>query len=122
MRVVVSEVSVCTLRDTLPATYPHMLAFPLHLALMTDGSFPFGAIGLVHIANTITQHRPVRTGEKLSIRVWATQLEPHPSRRQFTIRSGVGSNGERLIQSVGFRRRRDSPERSGPALRLTRLE
>src|ERR1700746_1085049 len=31
--------------DALPATYPHMLAFPLHLALLTDGSFPFSAIG-----------------------------------------------------------------------------
>ena len=29
------------LRDRLPATYPHVLAFPLHLALMTDPSFPF---------------------------------------------------------------------------------
>jgi acyl dehydratase len=84
------------LRDTLPPTYPHMLAFPLHLALMTDGSFPFGAIGLVHIANTITQHRPVRAGEKLSIRVWATQLEPHPRGRQFTIRSEV-SVGDELV-------------------------
>ena len=42
--------------EVLPATYPHMLAFPLHLALMTDGSFPFPAIGLVHIANMIRQH------------------------------------------------------------------
>ena len=50
--------------DTLPATYPHMLAFPLHLALMTDGSFPFPAIGLVHIYNRIVQHRPLRSGER----------------------------------------------------------
>ena len=28
------------LGDTLPPTYPHMLAFPLHLALMTDGELP----------------------------------------------------------------------------------
>src|SRR3954471_21348004 len=31
------------LRNVLPATYPHILAFPLHLALMTDGRFPFPA-------------------------------------------------------------------------------
>src|SRR5882757_4599113 len=67
-----------SLRDTLPPTYPHMLAFPLHLALMTDGSFPFAAIGLVHIANRITQHRPIGGDERLSLRVWATQLEAHP--------------------------------------------
>src|SRR5689334_16041847 len=61
-----------SLRDTLPATYPHMLAFPLHLALMTDSSFPFPAIGLVHIANQITQHRPIRLSEPVSLKVWAT--------------------------------------------------
>ena len=50
------------LSDTLPPTYPHMLAFPLQLALMTDASFPFAAIGLVHIANEIVTHRPIRAG------------------------------------------------------------
>jgi hypothetical protein len=33
------------LRDTVPPTYPHILAFPLQLSLMTDPSFPFPAIG-----------------------------------------------------------------------------
>jgi acyl dehydratase len=75
------------LSDTLPPTYPHMLAFPMHLALMTDGRFPLAAIGLVHIANTITVHRPLRASEPLSLRVWATPLQPHPRGRQFTIRT-----------------------------------
>src|SRR5258708_26677147 len=65
------------LRDTLPATYPHMLAFPLHMALMTDSRFPFGAIGLVHIYNRITQHRPIDAGERFSLRVWCRPIEPH---------------------------------------------
>ncbi len=82
------------LGDTLPPTYPHMLAFPLHLALMTDGSFPFGAIGLVHIENTITIRRPILADELLSIRVWATALEPHPRGRQFTIRTEVSVRDE----------------------------
>jgi acyl dehydratase len=89
-----------SLRDTLPPTYPHMLAFPLHLALMTDGSFPFGAIGLVHVANSITQHRPVRAGEQLSIRVWATKLEPHPRGRQFSIRTEVSTGDEVVWEEV----------------------
>ena len=89
-----------SLRDTLPPTYPHMLAFPLHLALMTDGSFPFGAIGLVHIANSITQRRPVRAGERLSIRVWATKLEPHPRGRQFSIRTEVSADDEIVWEEV----------------------
>jgi acyl dehydratase len=85
-----------TLGDSLPATYPHMLAFALHLSLMTDGSFPFPAIGLVHISNQITQHRPITASEKLSIRVWATKLEPHPRGRQFSLRSEARV-GEELV-------------------------
>jgi acyl dehydratase len=89
-----------SLRDTLPATYPHMLAFPLHLALMTDGSFPFGAIGLVHIANSITQHRPIGVDERLSLRVWATQLEPHPRGRQFAIRTSASAGDQVVWEAV----------------------
>jgi acyl dehydratase len=76
-----------SLSDSVPAAYVHILAFPLQLKLMTDGSFPLPAIGLVHIANKITQHRPVGIGERLSLRVWATELEPHPRGKQFTLRS-----------------------------------
>jgi hypothetical protein len=30
-----------------PATYPHMLTFPLQMALMSDRSFPMAMPGLV---------------------------------------------------------------------------
>jgi acyl dehydratase len=82
------------LRDQLPPTYPHILAFPLHLKLMTDGRFPFPALGLVHISNELVQYRPVRVTEELEISVRATPLEPHPRGRQFTIRSEARVGGE----------------------------
>ena len=84
------------LRDVVPATYPHMLAFPLQLSLMTDPSFPFGAIGLVHIANRITQHRPIRRQDRLRVDVWATPLEAHPRGKQFSLRSEIRV-GEELV-------------------------
>ncbi len=74
-----------TVREAVPATYPHVLAFPLHLKLLTDPSFPLPAIGMVHVANRIEQRRPVRVGESLSISVRATQLEPHPKGRTFKL-------------------------------------
>jgi acyl dehydratase len=73
------------LRDRLPATYPHMLAFPLQLSLMTDPRFPFPPLGLVHVANRIEQHRPVDAAERLRLKVWASPLEPHPSGTQVTL-------------------------------------
>src|SRR5690349_17830158 len=50
---------VCGFRltDTLPATYPHVLAFPLAMTLMTASDFPFPAVGIVHVANRITVRR-----------------------------------------------------------------
>jgi acyl dehydratase len=82
------------LRDELPATYLHVVAFPLHMALMSDGRFPFGAVGLVHVANRITRHRPVRLDERLALRVRATALEPHPRGRAFTIVSEARAGDE----------------------------
>src|SRR5581483_2170152 len=40
-----------TVRDRLPVTYPHVLAFPLQLRLVIEPSFPLAPIGLVHISN-----------------------------------------------------------------------
>lgn len=64
--------------DVLPATYPHMAAFGLHMTLMTDTSFPFAPMGLVHLRNTITQHRPIGIAEALDVSVHAADLRPHP--------------------------------------------
>jgi acyl dehydratase len=88
------------LRDQLPPTYPHILAFPLHLALMTDRRFPFPALGLVHIANEIVQHRPIRVTEQLEVSVHATRLEPHPRGRQFTLRTEARA-GHQLVWEEG---------------------
>ena len=83
-----------------------MLAFPLHLALMTDSSFPFPAIGLVHIVNRIVQHRPISADERLSLRVWATPLEPHPRGRQFSIMTEARVGDELVWEEVSTNLRR----------------
>ncbi len=109
------------LRDQLPATYPHMLAFPLHLSLMTDSSFPFPALGLVHIANRIVQHRPIRITDELQIKVRATDLKSHPKGRQFTIRSEARI-GDELVweEDSTILKRGGSSEEAGGAKRERR--
>lgn len=61
-------------RDVAPVPYLHMLAFPLHMQLMTDAAFPFPAIGSVHLENSLTQHRPVAIGETVSLSLVAANL------------------------------------------------
>ncbi|HEV3379169.1 MAG TPA: MaoC/PaaZ C-terminal domain-containing protein [Thermoleophilaceae bacterium] len=78
------------LRDELPPTYPHVLAFPLHMRLMTDGSFPFAPVGLVHIANRIEVRRPLRLGEPLDVRVRPRAGDE----RTFALLSEIWADGE----------------------------
>jgi acyl dehydratase len=92
---------VCGFRtsDSLPATYPHMLAFPLSMDLMTRLSFPFGVIGLVHVENEIEQLRPLRADEALDVRVRTADLRDHSSGRQFDVLASAEFAGETVWRS-----------------------
>jgi acyl dehydratase len=71
--------------DTVPATYPQMLAFPLLLLVLTGRDFPVPAMGAVHVANTVEQHEPVPPGAVLDLAVHARDLRPHRRGRQVTV-------------------------------------
>ncbi|HVD86852.1 MAG TPA: MaoC/PaaZ C-terminal domain-containing protein [Solirubrobacterales bacterium] len=94
------------LRDQLPPTYPHMIAFPLHMAVMSDGSFPFGAVGLVHVENEIVQRRPIGIAEEMTIRVRPTKLRPHPKGKTFSLETEVLVDGEVVWESASTMLRR----------------
>src|SRR4051794_13017783 len=105
---VAAYAKVCgfALRDTLPPTYPHMLAFPLHMAVMSDGSFPFGAVGLVHVENSIVQRRSIVIGEEMTIRVRPTKLQPHPKGKTFSLETEVLVDGKVAWESASTMLRR----------------
>jgi acyl dehydratase len=67
------------LNDALPATYPHLLTFPLQMALMSDRSFPLALPGLVHVRNRIDVLRPIGTDALLDVEIWAERFAPHRS-------------------------------------------
>ncbi len=85
-----------SLRDAVPPSYLHVLAFPLAMRLMTDASFPFGVLGLVHVENRIDHVRPVATGQTVSFRVHAEDLRDHPRGRQFDMVAVATVDGERV--------------------------
>jgi acyl dehydratase len=123
---VAAYAKVCgfALRDTLPPTYPHVLAFPLHMALMADGSFPFGAVGLVHLENSIEQRRPIRSGEPLDLSVRPTPLRPHPKGRTFSILTEARVADELVWQSEStmLRRGKGEGERAGDSFAAVAAE
>lgn len=87
-------------RDTVPLPYLHMLAFPLHMAIMTDSRFPFPAIGTVHLENAITRHRPVAIGETVSLNARADRLRAHAKGRVFDLDVTASVDGETVWEST----------------------
>lgn len=63
---------VCGFVDdgALPITYPHVLAMPLHVALLTHPRFVVRLMGLIHIANEIYQVRIMPAGGGYRLRTW----------------------------------------------------
>ncbi len=107
---------VCGFRlsDHLPPTYPHVLAFPLAMRLLTAPDFPFPAVGLVHIANRITVHRPLTAQMSLDLAVHATDLRPHERGRQVDVVASAAVDGGTVWTSVSTYLSR-SPS-TGPAV------
>lgn len=64
-----SYLKACFLKITpyVPAIYPQVMAFPLHLKIMADSHFPFSALGSLHFKNKIIQKRPLLTREKFDV-------------------------------------------------------
>lgn len=56
-------------RETVPATWIHVLTFPLHMELLSGPDAPFPLAGLVHVTNTMTLNRAVGVDEALTLTV-----------------------------------------------------
>ena len=87
------------LADTLPATYPHVLAFPLQLALMSDRSFPLALPGLVHVRNRVDVLRPIGVDAALDLEVWAERFARHPRGATVDLCASVSAGGAEVWRS-----------------------
>ncbi|NYG55727.1 MaoC family dehydratase [Nocardioides perillae] len=99
-------------KDTVPVTYPHMAAFPLHMAIMTDRAFPYPAIGTVHVENAITAHRAIGVGEVLDVAVQVSPARPHAKGVVLDFRTQASADGELVWESTStyLRRGKSNPD------------
>ena len=79
--------------DVLPAGFVHVLAFPVATALMVRPDFPLPLVGLVHLANHVTQLRPVLLTDVLDVRASAAGLRAHRSGTQVDLVTEVSVDG-----------------------------
>jgi len=92
---------LCGFSDSgVPITFPHVLASPLHLAIVTAAEFPLPAMGLLHVANRIVQHRALREGERLSLRVALAGQRDARRGLEFDLQSEVKIADELIWESV----------------------
>lgn len=103
------------LTDTVPVTFPHMLAFPLSVHLMVADDFPFALPGLVHVAQRIEQTDPVRVGDRVDVRVRTTDLRPHRRGRQFDVVAEVDRDGQTVWTGTSTYLRRGGGSGAGAA-------
>lgn len=83
--------TVCGFTDNglLPVTYPHVLAFPLQMQLLTASDFPFPLLGLVHLSNHIRVLRPLGNLSSVRVGVRVDNLQPHAKGATFDLVTSI---------------------------------
>lgn len=78
---------VCGFTDNglLPPTYPHVLAFPLQMQLLTAKDSPFPLVGLIHLHNHIRLLRPLGGLSEVRISVQMDNLRAHAKGALFDV-------------------------------------
>lgn len=69
----------------LPVSFPHVLAMPLHVALLTHRSFMVRLMGLIHLANEIEWLRPLPEHDEYRLRSWVEGHEETDRGQEFQL-------------------------------------
>jgi hypothetical protein len=99
---------------TLPIAYPHILAMPLHLAMLSAEAFPVKLFGLVHVQNRIAMREPLSADEPAEIRCWIEGHRDTERGQEFDLHTEYVVAGQpRWDETCTFLSRRRSPAGAG---------
>ncbi|MFE1026678.1 MaoC family dehydratase [Streptomyces sp. NPDC058818] len=71
--------------DALPVTYPHVLAFPMAMRLMSGRDFPLPLPGLVHTSIGITRRATMPATAEYELTTYVEGLAPHRRGTEATV-------------------------------------
>jgi len=102
---------------TLPIAYPHVLAMPLHLAMLGAEAFPVKLFGLVHVQNRIAMRQPLSSEEPAEIRAWVEGHRDTERGQEFDLHTDYVVAGEALWEETCtfLSRKRPAPGAPKPA-------
>ncbi|MDQ1240767.1 MAG: MaoC-like protein [Pseudomonadota bacterium] len=81
---------------TLPVTFPHVLAMPLHLKIFGNGAFPLRPMGLIHLSNVIESLGELTAGSRVDITVAARNYQRTDAGLVFDMATEISSGGRPL--------------------------
>jgi hypothetical protein len=85
----------------LPLSYPHVLAFPLQLQVMTHKVFPLKLLGLVHVRNSISQYKAIAADKAVDLYVFVEEHREVKKGLEFDLVTRVyDGTGELLWEST----------------------
>jgi hypothetical protein len=109
-----SEICGAATGATLPIAYPHILAMPLHLAMLGAEAFPVKLFGLVHVQNRIAMREPLSAEEPAEIRCWIEGHRDTERGQEFDLHTEyVVADQPRWDETCTFLARRRSPAGAG---------
>jgi hypothetical protein len=88
------EVCGCPDDGQLPLAYPHILAMPLHMAMLTAPAFPVRLPGLIHVANRIERSRAIAAHERLDFLCTLPGLRETARGQEFDLHTQARSGDE----------------------------
>ena len=102
---------------TLPIAYPHVLATPLHVAILGAEAFPVKLFGLVHVRNRILLRRPLSIDEPATIQTWIEGHRETDRGQEFDLHTAYIVEGTEVWNETCtfFARRKAAPGASKPA-------
>ena len=92
-----SEICGAAAGATLPIAYPHILAMPLHLAMLGAEAFPVKLFGLVHVQNRIAMREPLSADEAAEIRCWIEGHRDTERGQEFDLHTEYVVGGQPLL-------------------------
>jgi MaoC like domain len=112
-----AEICGAAAGGTLPIAYPHVLAMPLHLAMLGAEAFPVKLMGLVHVQNRIAMREPISADEPAEIRAWIEGHRDGERGQEFDLHTEYVVGGESLWDETCtfLARRKAAPGAAKPA-------
>ena len=107
-----------------PATYFAVLSQALQMNMMAKPDFPFAMLGLVHLENSVTQHRVIFDTETVRMSVQLDNLRAHDKGQQFDFVTMVFVGEELVWQGVSTylsrqKKSKQSPQAAKPKETIT---